>query len=88
MFSQHGSTGDGGKLPLHSITNIKVFKVACIDMNSLYTHEIHYILMLSPLEVLAISESRLDNNITDGKIPGKQPCLTRNCNSKPAYVLD
>jgi hypothetical protein len=70
IFSQHGSTGDSGKVPLHSIANIKGFKLACININSLYKHidEIRYILMSSPLEVLAINESKLDNTITDGEI--------------------
>ena len=70
IFSQHGSTGDSGKVPLHSIANIKGFKLACININSLYKHidEIRYILMSSPLEVLAINESELDNTITDGEI--------------------
>jgi hypothetical protein len=56
--------------PLHSIANIKGFKLACININSLYKHidEIRYILMSSPLEVLAINESKLDNTITDGEI--------------------
>jgi hypothetical protein len=70
IFSQHGSTGDSRKVPLHSIANIKGFKLACNNINSLYKHidEIRYILMSSPLEVLAINESKLDNTITDGEI--------------------
>ena len=70
IFSQHGSTGASRKVPLHSIANIKGFKLACININSLYKHidEIRYILMSSPLEVLAINESKLDNTITDGEI--------------------
>ncbi|CAB4045619.1 RNA-directed DNA polymerase from transposon BS, partial [Paramuricea clavata] len=69
IFSQHGSTGDSGKVPLHSIANIKGFKLACININSLCKHidEIRYILMSSPLEVLAINESKLDT-ITGGEI--------------------
>ena len=49
---------------------IKGFKIACINVNSLYKHidEIRFILMSSPLDVLAINESKLDHNITDGEI--------------------
>ena len=70
LTSQHGSIDDDNKSPLHDIANIKGFKIACININSLHKHidEIRYILMSGPLEVLAVNESKLDNTITDGEI--------------------
>ena len=46
---------------LHCITSFKRFKLACINVNSLCKHidGIRYILINSPLEVLAINESKL-----------------------------
>ena len=43
--------------PLHCITSCKGFKLACVNVNSLFKHidEIRYILINSPLEVLAIN---------------------------------
>ena len=69
-LQENTNTGDSCKVPLHSIANIKSFKLACININSLYKHidEIRYILMFSSLEVLAITESKLDNTITEGEI--------------------
>ena len=59
---------------LHCITSCKGFKLACINVNSLFKHidEIRYILINSPLEVLAINESKLDDTISDTEvyIPG------------------
>ena len=68
--SQHGSIDGSDRSPLHCIANIKGFKIACININSLYKHidEIRFILMSSPLDVLAINESKLDHSITDGEI--------------------
>ena len=53
--------------PLHCITSCKGFKLASINVNSLGKHidEIHYILINSPLEVLAINKSKLDGTISD-----------------------
>ena len=50
--------------------NIKGFKIACININSLARHidEIRSVLMSSSLEVLAINESKLDNSINNGEI--------------------
>ena len=60
--------------PLHCITSCKGFKLACVNVNSLFKHidEIRYILINSPLEVLAINESKLDDTISDTEvyIPG------------------
>ena len=60
--------------PLHCFTSCKGFKLACINVNSLCKHieEIRYILINSPLEVLAINESKLDGTISDIEvyIPG------------------
>ena len=60
--------------PLHCITSCKGFKLVCININSLFKHidEIRYILINSPLEVLAINESKLDDTISDTEvcIPG------------------
>ena len=60
--------------PLHCITSCKRFKLACINVNSLckQINETRYILINSPLEVLAINESRLDDTISDTEvyIPG------------------
>ena len=68
--SQHGSIDGSDRSPLHCIANIKSFKIACININSLYKRidEIRFILMSSPLDVLAINESKLDHSITDGEI--------------------
>ena len=67
---QHGSIDGSDTSPLHCIANIKGFKIACININSLYKHidEIRFILMSSPLDVLAINESKLDHSITEGEI--------------------
>ena len=77
MCSQHGSTEGNDKILLHNIANIKGCKLACININSLYRHidEICFILMSTPLEVLAIYESKLDDTISDGEI-----CI-------PGYVI-
>ena len=60
--------------PLHCITSCKGFKLACINVNSICKHidEIRYVLINSPLEVLAINESKLDDTISDTEvyIPG------------------
>ena len=60
--------------PLHCITSCKGFKLACINVNSPCKDidEIRYILINSPLEVLAINESKLDGTISDTEvyIPG------------------
>ena len=60
--------------PLHCITSCRGFKLACINVNSLCKHvdEIRYILINSPLEVLAVNESKLDGTISDAEvyIPG------------------
>ena len=66
--SQHGSIDGSDRSPLHCIANIKGLKIACININSLYIDEIRFILMSSPLDVLAINESKLDHSITDGEI--------------------
>jgi hypothetical protein len=48
--------------PLNFFANIKGFKIACINVNSLMKHidEIRFILTSATLEVLAINESKLD----------------------------
>ena len=60
--------------PLHCITSCTGFKLACINANSLCKHidEIRYNLLNSPLEVLAINESKHDDTISDTEvyIPG------------------
>jgi exonuclease III len=55
---------------LNFFANIKGFKIACINVNSLMKHidEIRFILTSTTLEVLAINESKLDNSINDGEI--------------------
>jgi hypothetical protein len=60
-LQENTNTGDSCKVPLHSIANIKSFKLACININSLYKHidEIRYILMFSSLEVLPLRKSTL-----------------------------
>ena len=59
---------------LNSITSCRGFKLACININGLCKHidEIRYILINSPLEMLAINESKLDGTISDTEvyIPG------------------
>ena len=49
-------------------------QIACINVNSICKHidEIRYVLIDSPLEVLAINESKLDDTISDTEvyIPG------------------
>ena len=59
---------------MHCITSCRGFKLACINVNSLCKHidEIRYILINSPLELLAINESKLDGTISDTEvyIPG------------------
>jgi hypothetical protein len=56
--------------PLNFFANIKGFKMACNNVNSLMKHidEIRFILTSTTLEVLAINESKLDNSINDGEI--------------------
>ena len=70
LTSQYGSIDGSDRSPLHCIANIKGFKIACININSLYKQidEICFILMSSPLDVLAINESKLNHSISDGEI--------------------
>ena len=55
---------------LHSTISSKGFKLASVNVNSLLKHidEIRLMLIDSPLEVLAINESKLDDSIFDGEI--------------------
>ena len=70
----HNLTEGSNKSPLYDIANIRGFKFACININSLYRHidEIRCMLMTSPLEILAINESKLDDSFVDEEvsIPG------------------
>ena len=63
----HDLTEGNNKSPLFDIANIRGFKFACININSLYRHidDIRYMLMTSPLEILAINESKLDDSFID-----------------------
>ena len=55
---------------LHKIKNLRGFKIASLNINSLLRHvdELRLMLTNSKIDVFAVNESKIDSSITDNEI--------------------
>ena len=53
-----------------SVANLKGFKIASLNVNSLLKHidEIRHVLFSTPFDIFAINESKIDESIPDTEI--------------------
>ena len=63
-------TNDVISEPMKFLPNKRGFKLAFLNITSLIKHldELRVLLVDSPVDVLAINETRLDSNITDNEV--------------------